>query len=168
MILANIAPGVNREFAAEKFPCVPTKIWEEVRAEARSKVSKEVDFEIWASDIDEDATDITYENALRAGVTDYLNIFTADARKIEKPDRRGTIICNPPYGERLMTPREAELLYREMGKNFAAFEPWQIYVLTSMESFERCYGRRADKVRKLYNGMIPCNLYQYFKPRDKK
>ena len=168
MILANIAPGVNREFAAEKFPFVPKKIWDEVREEARSRVLGEIDFEIWASDIDEEATDIAYENALRAGVTDYLNIFTADARKIEKPDRRGTIICNPPYGERLMTPREAEQLYRDMGKNFSTFEPWQIYVLTSMESFERCYGRRADKVRKLYNGMIPCNLYQYFKPRDKK
>ena len=112
MILANIAPGVNREFAAEKFPIVPKEIWDEVREEARARASKEIDFEIWASDIDEEATDIAYENALRAGVTDYLNIFTADARKIKKPDRRGTIICNPPYGERLMTPREAEQLYR--------------------------------------------------------
>ena len=168
MILANIAPGVNREFAAEKFPCVPAKIWEVEREAAQARQSKEVDFEIFASDIDEDATDIAYENALRAGVADYLNIFTADARKIEKPDRRGTIICNPPYGERLMTPREAEMLYRDIGKNFATFDPWQIYVLTSMESFERHSGRRADKVRKLYNGMIPCNLYQYFKPKDKK
>ena len=67
-----------------------------------------------------------------------------------------------------MTPREAEELYRDMGRTFESFYPWQIYVLTSMESFERCYGRRADKVRKLYNGMIPCNLYQYFKPRDKE
>ena len=129
---------------------------------------KDIDFEIFASDIDEEATDIAYENALRAGVTDYLNIFTADARKIQKPDRRGTIICNPPYGERLMTPREAEQLYRDMGKNFAKFEPWQIYILTSMESFERHYGRRADLIKKLYNGMIPCNLYQYYKPKDKK
>lgn len=168
MILANIAPGVNREFACEKFPLINEKVWQDVRECARAGASREIDFEIFASDIDENATDIAYENALRAGVTDYLNIFTADARKIEKPDRRGTIICNPPYGERLMTPREAEQLYRDIGKNFAAFDPWQIYVLTSMESFERCYGRRADKVRKLYNGMIPCNLYQYFKPRNMK
>ena len=168
MILANIAPGVNREFACEKFPLINEKIWQDVRECDRAGASREIDFEIFASDIDENATDIAYENALRAGVTDYLNIFTADARKIEKPDRRGTIICNPPYGERLMTPREAEQLYRDIGKNFATFEPWQIYILTSMESFERCYGRRADKVRKLYNGMIPCNLYQYFKPRNIK
>lgn len=168
MILANIAPGVKREFISEKFPLIPAKIWNDERALAISKQSKDIDFEIFASDIDEDATDIAYENALRAGVTDYLNIFTADARKIQKPDRRGTIICNPPYGERLMTPREAEQLYRDIGKNFAHFEPWQIYILTSMESFERHYGRRADRVKRLYNGMLPCNLYQYYKPKDKK
>ena len=168
MILANIAPGVKREFISEKFPLIPAKIWNDERALSISKQSKDIDFEIFASDIDEDATDIAYENALRAGVTDYLNIFTADARKIEKPDRRGTIICNPPYGERLMTPREAEQLYRDIGKNIARFEPWQIYILTSMESFERHYGRRADRVKRLYNGMIPCNLYQYYKPKDKK
>lgn len=168
MILANIAPGVKREFISEKFPLIPQKIWTAERELALSKQSKDIDFEIFASDIDEDATDIAYENALRAGVTDYLNIFTADARKIQKPDRRGTIICNPPYGERLMTPREAEQLYRDMGKNFARFEPWQIYILTSMESFERHYGSRADRIKRLYNGMIPCNLYQYYKPKDKK
>jgi putative N6-adenine-specific DNA methylase len=168
MILANIAPGVKREFISEKFPLIPAKIWNDERTLAISKQSKDIDFEIFASDIDEDATDIAYENALRAGVTDYLNIFTVDARKIQKPDRRGTIICNPPYGERLMTPREAEQLYRDIGKNFAHFEPWQIYILTSMESFERHYGRRADRVKRLYNGMLPCNLYQYYKPKDKK
>ena len=168
MILANIAPGLNRGFAAEKFPLITPQMWDEAREAARAAQSKDIDFEIFASDIDEEATDIAYENALRAGVTDYLNIFTADARSIEKPDRRGTIICNPPYGERLMTPREAEQLYRDMGKNFARFEPWQIYILTSMESFERHYGRKADRVKRLYNGMIPCNLYQYYKPKDKK
>ena len=89
--------------------------------------------------------------------------------KIEKPEgRRGTIVCNPPYGERLMTPQEAEALYRDMGRAFAKLSPWQIYVITSHPQFERLYGQRADKIRKLYNGMIPCNLYQYFKPKDKK
>lgn len=164
MILAGISPGIDRSFSAESFPLIPKRIWESAREEARSKISPNSDFEVYASDIDEDATDLTYENALRAGVTDYLNIFTADARKTEKPDRRGTIICNPPYGERLMTIPEVEVLYREIGKSFARFYPWQIYILTSYEGFEKLYGRRADKIRKLYNGMIPCNLYQYFKP----
>ena len=166
MILADIAPGINRTFSAESFSQIPKRIWENAREEARSKISRDIDFEIFASDIDENATDLTYENSLRAGVTDYLNIFTADARKIEKPDMRGTIICNPPYGERLMTIPEVEILYREIGRNFAHFYPWQIYILTSSENFEKFYGRRADKIRKLYNGMIPCNLYQYFKPHN--
>ena len=89
-----------------------------------------------------------------------------DATKIKKLDRRATIVCNPPYGERLMEQKEAEQLYREMGKAFSHLDPWQIYVITSSEKFERLYGRRADKVRKLYNGMIPCNFYQYFKAKS--
>ena len=101
------------------------------------------------------------------GVDDIVKFFRADARRIEKPDRRGTLVCNPPYGERLMTEDEVDRLYQQIGRNFANFDPWQMYVLTSSERFERLFGRRADKVRKLYNGMIPCNLYQYFKPKNK-
>ena len=93
-----------------------------------------------------------------------IKVFNVDARKIKKPDRKGSIICNPPYGERMLEISEAEQLYREIGKTFSTFNPWQIYILSASENFERLYGRRADKVRKLYNGMIPCNLYQFFKP----
>jgi putative N6-adenine-specific DNA methylase len=166
MILTNRAPGLNRTFAAEQFARLPAPMWEAAREAARAAIKTESSCEVWASDLDEEALDLTYENALRAGVEEYLNIFSADARQIEKPDRRGTILCNPPYGERLMTPEEVEQLYREMGQHFAGFDPWQIYVLTSHEGFEKLYGRRADKIRKLYNGMIPCNLYQYFKPKN--
>ena len=164
MILTNRAPGLNRTFAAEQFARLPAPVWEAAREAARAAIKTESSCEVWASDLDEEALDLTYENALRAGVEEYLNIFSADARQIEKPDRRGTILCNPPYGERLMTPEEVEQLYREMGQHFAGFDPWQIYVLTSHEGFEKLYGRRADKIRKLYNGMIPCYLYQFFKP----
>ena len=111
---------------------------------------------------------MTYENALRAGVEEYLNIFQADVRKIQKKDCRGTVVCNPPYGERLMTPAEAAQLYRDMGRAFADLAPWQIYIITSHPDFERCYGFKADKVRKLYNGMIPCSLYQYFRPQARR
>ena len=109
-----------------------------------------------------------YKNLGEVEISLYKNesikFFAADARKIKKPeDRRGTIVCNPPYGERLLTPKETETLYREVGKNFALLSPWQIYILSSCFDFEGLYGKRADKVRKLYNGMIPCNLYQYFK-----
>ena len=164
LILTNRAPGLNRTFAAEQFARLPASMWEAAREAARAAIKTDSSCEIWASDLDEDALDLTYENALRAGVEEYLNIFSADAREIVKPDRRGTILCNPPYGERLMTPEEVEQLYREMGQHFATFDPWQSYVLTSHEAFERLYGRRADKIRKLYNGMIPCYLYQFFKP----
>ncbi|MBQ4090829.1 MAG: class I SAM-dependent RNA methyltransferase [Clostridia bacterium] len=167
MIARKIAPGLNRHFAAESFGQIPTALWLDARDEAMSLEVKDSAFEVWASDIDEDILDLTYENALRAGVEDSINIFRADARKIRKPeDRRGTIVCNPPYGERMGELQEVEQLYREIGRNFKYFEPWHIYVLTSSEYFEKLYGRRADKVKKLYNGMLPCSLYQFFKPAD--
>lgn len=168
MIATNRAPGLNRSFISEAFPFLPEKLWDDARDEARAKIITDSKFEAYASDIDEDMLDVTYENALRAGVEEHINIFEADARKIAKLDRRGTIVCNPPYGERLMTENEVKELYREIGKTFSLLAPWQIYVITSCADFERLYGRRADKVKKLYNGMIPCFLYQFFKPTDNK
>ncbi len=165
LILANRAPGLGRSFAAESFAQIPAPLWRDAREAAEAQIKHDSPFEVYASDIDEDILDVVYENALRAGVEEHLNIFCADVRKIQKEDRRGTVVCNPPYGERLMTPREVEELYREMGKAFSGLAPWQIYIITSHPQFERFYGARADKIRKLYNGMIPCNLYQYFKPK---
>ena len=165
MMMSKRAPGLNREFAGEDIDIMPITVWEEERERARSEIIENCAFEVFASDIDAEVLEVARENAKRAGVSEMINIFEKDARTIKKLDRRGTIVCNPPYGERLMTPREVEALYRDMGKTFASLEPWQIYILTSAENFERVYGRRADKTRKLYNGMIPCSLYQYFKPR---
>ena len=121
-------------------------------------------FEAYASDIDEEILDTVYENALRAGVEQHLNIFQADARQIRRLDRRGTVLCNPPYGERMGERDEIETLYRQLGRVFPALYPWQVYILTSHPRFERLYGQPADRVRRLYNGMIPCYLYEYFKP----
>ncbi len=165
LILSGRAPGLGRSFAGEEFRQIPTKLWTDAREAAQAAIKTDAQYEVYASDIDEDVLDTAYENALRAGVEDHMNLFTADVRTIQKPDRKGTIVCNPPYGERLMTPKEAEQLYRDMGRVLESFAPWQIYIITSHPEFERFYGRRADKIRKLYNGMIPCNLYQYFKPR---
>lgn len=166
MILKNIAPGLDRRFAAMDFDCLHHRIWREAAEEARALVRADVHPELFGSDVDEKVLQYARENAERAGVADCIRFFRADARRIEKPsaDRRGTIICNPPYGERLMEKREVEALYRDIGKQFATLAPWQIYVITSHEEFERFYGRRADKTRKLFNGMIPCRLYQFFKP----
>ena len=159
MMMNNRAPGLGREFAAEAF--TDKSIWLEARSEAEDKIIKS-DFEAWGSDIDTNVLEIARENARRAKVSDSIRFFSADARELVRPDRRGTIVCNPPYGERLMELSEVEKLYKEIGKVFRATAPWQVYVLTSHEGFERLYGKRADKIRKLYNGMIPCNLYQYF------
>ena len=166
LILANRAPGLGRTFAGEQFKRLPVGLWRDAREAAEASIRHDADFEVWASDIDEDILDVAYENALRAGVEEHINLFCADARTIQKPDRRGSILCNPPYGERLMTPEEAEALYREIGRNFEGFHPWHIYIITSHPSFESAYGKRADKIRKLYNGMIPCNLYQFFKGKQ--
>ncbi len=163
MQMLNIAPGVNRTFASEQFAAFPSALWDTAREEARDLVRRDVRFEAYASDIDPECVRIARESAARAGVGDAVKVFEANALDIQTEDRRGTIVTNPPYGERLMTLDEAEQLYTQMGKAFSRLGRWQIYVLTPCETFERLYGRRADKVRKLYNGMIPCLFYQYFK-----
>lgn len=165
MIATNTAPGLLRSFAAEDFPIIDKGLWREERERARADIITDSRFEAYASDIDEEVLQKARLNADRAGVAHRIKIFKADARDIKKLDRRGTVACNPPYGERMMTQNEVEALYRSIGKAFDSLSPWQIYVLTSAENFERLYGRRADKIRKLYNGMIPCRLYQYFKPK---
>lgn len=169
LIERGIAPNVGRSFAAMDFDCLDHRIWQKAREEAEDLVKRGEPIELFGSDIDEKVLEYARENAARAGVGDCIKFFRKDARKIEKPDRRGTLICNPPYGERLMELKEVEALYREIGKAFATFAPWQMYVLTSHPRFEQFFGRRADKKRRLYNGMIPCDLYQYFRPQlDKK
>ncbi len=166
MLATNCAPNISRRFAAEQFPIINSELWEDGREHATSEIITDSQFEAYASDIDTEVLEKARENVKRAGVAKHIKLFEADARKIKKiASRRGTIACNPPYGERLMSVAEAEQLYRDMGRVFDALSPWQIYVLTSAENFERLYGRRADKIRKLYNGMIPCRLYQYFKPQ---
>ncbi len=169
LMMTNVAPGISRKFICEEFALLSNgRIAREERSKAYAAINHNSDFEVCASDIDEEVLKIAQANAERAGVDDRIRFFISDARDIKKLDRRGTIVCNPPYGERLMSEREVEHLYRDMGRAFSELSPWQIYILTSAENFERLYGRRADKTRKLYNGMIPCSLYQYFKPADAK
>lgn len=162
MIMQNRAPGLYRGFAAEAFENIPKELWEQARQEAKALI-RDTRFEAYASDIDPAAVKLAQENAAKAGVSSLVKCFRADALTIRAEGRRGTIVCNPPYGERMLSEADAEKLYRDMGRHFQSLAPWQIYVLTSCDRFERLYGRRADKVRKLYNGMIPCHLFQYFK-----
>ena len=167
MQMKRIAPGAGRRFAAERFPAVPRGVWLSAREEAREGIIK-TKFEVYASDIDPEAVALTSDNAKRAGVSDLIRVFQADAREISAPGRRGTIVSNPPYGERMMTEDEVAKLYRELGRHFRSLAPWQVYLISSVPNFEALYGKRADKTRKLYNGMIPCFLYQYFKNEDRQ
>ncbi|MBQ9921226.1 MAG: class I SAM-dependent RNA methyltransferase [Clostridia bacterium] len=166
LMLSNTAPGIRRSFAAEAYDFVPKQLWQDARGEAISNIKKEP-FEVYGSDIDPHALEIAAENAKRAGVSNRIKFFKMDVSNIQTYGKRGTIVTNPPYGERLSDIATAEKLYKQMGVAFSALDRWQIYVITSHEKFESFYGRRADKVRKLYNGMIKCNYYQFFK-NDRK
>ena len=166
MMMKNIAPGKNRHFAAEAFPFIGKEIWQDAREEA-IEGEIENDFRAYASDIDPACVALAEKNARAAGVLDVIKVFHMDARKIAAEGRRATIVTNPPYGERMGTERQVEALYRELGEYFRSLSPWQVYIITSHPAFERFYGKKADKVRKLYNGMLPCYLYQYFKNEKK-
>lgn len=162
MKMRRIAPGKSRSFAAEAFPFIPKRVWQDVREEA---VAGEVKsgFEVFASDIDRTSLEIAKKNAARAGVADALKIFYADARYIHAEGRRATIVSNPPYGERMGEKDAVEALYRDIGVHFRSLAPWQVYIITPHQRFEMLYGKRADGKMRLYNGMIPCTLYEFFK-----
>ncbi len=162
LMMTNTAPGMSRHFAGELFHRIPMEWWESAVDRAMDEI-KDTAFEAWASDIDENCVRVATDAVRRAGVTKHVKVFRKNALDITTEGRRGTIVCNPPYGERLMEKDEVEALYREMGRHFATLDRWQIYVITSNEAFERLYGRRADNIRRLYNGMIKCNYYQFFK-----
>lgn len=162
----NIAPGINRSFVSENYPFVPEKAWKNAREEARSN-ERDIKLEIYASDIDPDCIDISKENAKRAGVLDGLKFSVLDALDFKSDYSGGTIMCNPPYGERMGEKKECEELYKSFGRVFKNLDNWSLYLLTSNEHFESLFGKKADKKRKLYNGMIKCDLYQYFSKRFK-
>lgn len=164
LFMTNTAPGLYRGFAGEMYPFIGAKTWSDAREEARSLIRK-TGFEAYASDIDGDCVELAKKTVRNAGMDGVVKVFRRNALEITSEGRRGTIVCNPPYGERLLDIKEAEKLYAAMGRHFKTLEPWQIYIITSNESFERLYGRRADAKRKLYNGMIPCTYYQFFKKR---
>ncbi len=156
----NRAPGLLRAFAAEAWPLCPPEIWMAEREEARAREFSG-DYRIFASDIDPAAVDIARKNARRAGVERLIEFSVADAAKFDRATDRGVIATNPPYGERLLEKRECEALYRAFGAAYARSERWSLFLLSAHTEFERAFGRPADKKRKLYNGMIRCDLFQY-------
>ena len=156
----NRAPGLNRTFSAENWETLDKEIWRRAREEARTGEFSG-DYRIIGSDIDPKVLELARQNAGRAGVGDIVKFEQADAREFSQETARGIVITNPPYGERMLEKRGAEELYRGFGEAMRALDNWSVYVLSSHEGFEDFYGRRADKKRKLYNGMIKCELYMY-------
>lgn len=158
-----IAPGLSRSFVSEKWRIIGQGLYNDVREEARSNIDTQIQPRIFASDIDSAAVALAKENARKAGVDKYIHFSVCDAAKVPLFEEKGVIVSNPPYGERLMDNTSCESLYRRIGRHFSSFPNAGKYILTSHEGFEECYGRSADKKRKLYNGMLKCYLYQYFK-----
>ena len=165
MMGINMAPGLNREFISEKWRTMDKKIWWDIRKEAYDKIDENTQFKIYGYDIDEEAINIARENAELAGVEDYIEFNVANAVDFRSDEEYGFIITNPPYGERLEDADSVKMLYKELGYTFRKLKNWSYYLITSFEDFEREFGKDAERKRKLYNGMLKTNLYQYPGPR---
>lgn len=159
----NIAPGVNRKFISQTWDLIPSVIWEREKESARSLVKNDVNFKAIGYDIDENALKLTLANAKKAGVREKISVKKADVRSFSYPERKSIIITNPPYGKRLLEQKDAQELYKIMGEKMLPSHPNHIHIITPDEEFENLFGKKADKNRKLYNGMIMCRLYSYFK-----
>ena len=160
LIAKNRAPGLNRHFAAEEYPWVPREVWSMAKEEAKSR---EFDgkYRILGSDNDPACVSLAFANARKAGVSDCVDFKDGDATKMSLPAESGLIVCNPPYGERMMEQQGAQRLYKDLGRHLRFADGWQKFVITSEPEFEYYFGRRADKKRKFYNGKIKCDFYMF-------
>ena len=158
----HIAPGLNRRFRAETWDCFPQRIWQDARAEAIAAIRKDAAFEAYGWDNDPEAIALTEENVRKAGVKPRIQIMQRDIADFTPPDAQTITICNPPYGERLLDLQAAQSLYRIMGEVFPVTKEHTCYIISPDQEFETYFEHPATKKRKLYNGMIPCQLYMYF------
>ncbi|OIU71283.1 THUMP domain-containing class I SAM-dependent RNA methyltransferase [Rossellomorea aquimaris] len=165
LIGQNIAPGFNREFLSENWSFIPSGIWDKVRMEAEDLANYDQPLEIIGTDIDHRMVKVSKENALEAGLGDLVKFKQMQVRDFTTDLEYGVVIGNPPYGERLGERPEVERMYKEMGQAFEKLDTWSVYMLTSHEDFERFYGKPATKKRKLFNGFIRTDYYQYWGPR---
>lgn len=156
-----IPVGINRRFAAEKWGSIPSSVWQEERKRAIDGVDRSAEFRAIGFDIDDAAVALTLDNAHKAGIKSRIKVEQADIDKFVQPED-SIVICNPPYGERLLELREAEDIYRRMGRVLGKGGSRQSYIISPHEQFEKFFGENAKKRRKLYNGMIKCQLYMYF------
>lgn len=168
LIGKNIAPGLYRSFAFEDWTWVEKDQVQKARAEARAQMKQDVQLDISGSDLDARMIEIAKNNAEEAGVTDSILFKQMRLQDLHTDKINGVIISNPPYGERLLDDSAVTKLYQEMGETFAPLQTWSKFILTSDEAFESKYGSTADKKRKLYNGTLKVDLYQYFGQRVKR
>ena len=168
MIGMNIAPGFNRDFAFEEWNWVDADLVQKVRDEAEEKANYDIELDISGFDIDGRMIEIAKKNAEEAGLGDVIKLKQMRLQDLKTDKINGVIISNPPYGERLLDDKAVDILYNEMGQTFAPLKTWSKFILTSDEQFERKYGSQADKKRKLYNGTLRVDLYQFYGERVKR
>lgn len=168
MIGRNMAPGLNRNFISEDWEIIDKKYWQDARRDAWEAMDQESQLKIVGLDIDRRAVDHARINAESIGLDEDILFLTKDFRDYDIRHQYGVIITNPPYGERIGEEEEVKQLYKDMGKIFKQLETYSTYVITSDEDFEKLYGKKADRKRKLYNGRIKVDYYQYYGPRPPK
>ena len=168
LIGMNIAPGINRSFAAENFSFLDKKIWDEARAEARDLIRHDVDLSIQGYDIDNDIISAARQNAKLAGVSDKIHFQAQDVRNLSNSNKYGFIITNPPYGERMEDKKDMPALYKLIGRVYNSLDSWSMFLITGYEEAENFIGRKADKNRKIYNGMLKSYLYEFMGPKPPK
>lgn len=164
LIGQNIAPGFNRDFASEDWEWLGAKYWKMAREEAEDLARYDEKLDIIGADIDHKMVEAAKENAMEAGLSDVIAFKQMQVKDFRSKKEFGVIIGNPPYGERLGEKKHVEELYQQMGKTFSLLDTWSVYILTSHPNFERLYGKKATKKRKLFNGFIQTNYYQFWGP----
>ena len=169
MIAAGIAPGLNRSFLSENWKnLIPRKCWYDAIDEASEMVDDTVTVDIQGYDIDAEVIKAARENAKRAGVDHMIHFQQRPLSDLSHPKKYGFIISNPPYGERLEDKKDLPALYRQIGERYKALDSWSMYLITAYEEAEKYIGKKADKNRKIYNGMIKTYYYQFMGPRPPK
>ena len=166
MIAANMAPGMNREFLSEDWKhLIPRKCWYDAMDEANDLVDLSVQTDIQGYDIDGDIVRAARANAKAAGVDELIHFQQRSVSDLSHPKKYGFLITNPPYGERIEDKKNLPELYKTIGERFAALDSWSAYIITAYEDTERYFGRKADKNRKIYNGMMKTYFYQFLGPK---
>jgi len=166
MIAANIAPGMNRSFTAEEWTnIIPKKLWYEIINEANDMINDDIQVDIQGYDVDQSVIKIARRNAREAGVDHLIHFQQRDVRDLNHPKKYGFIITNPPYGERLEDKADLPALYKAFGDSYKRLDSWSAYMITSYEDTEKYFGRKSDKNRKIYNGMLKTYFYQYMGPK---